>query len=87
MIVSLSTIKNILKTKIKSHDNEVTDSYDKEVPKADSNYTCLAVVSLDSSLKKDENCYLQVLLKECKYIKKKVIQHISDNWSDVSPSD
>ena len=28
----------------------------------------LAVNSLDSALKKDEHCKLQVFLKECKYI-------------------
>ena len=36
----------------------------------DSNGTCLAVTSLDSALKKDENYYPEVFLKECKYIKK-----------------
>ena len=49
--------KEFLKTKIKSHSDEVTDSYDKEIPKMGSNHTCLALVSLDSALKKDENCY------------------------------
>ena len=44
--------KNFLKTKIKSHGDEVTDFYDKKVPKVGSNYTCL-VISLDSALKKD----------------------------------
>ena len=29
----------------------------------------------------------EVFLKECKYIKKKVIRHINDNMSDFSPSD
>ena len=29
------------------------DFYDKEIPKLDSNHTCLAVISLDSALKKD----------------------------------
>ena len=49
----------------------------------DSNHTYLAVISLDSTLKKDENnYYLQVVLKECKYIEKKVIRHINDNLSD-----
>ena len=42
----------------------------------DTDYTCLAVISLDSALKKDENYYPQVFLKERKYIKKKVIRHI-----------
>ena len=47
--------KDFLKIKIKSHGDEVTDFYDKEIPKVDSNHTCLAVISLDSALKKDEN--------------------------------
>ena len=29
----------------------------------------------------------EVFLKECKYIKKKVIRHINDNMSDFSSSD
>ena len=52
-----------------------------------SNCTCLAVMSLDSALKKDENYYPQVLLKECKYIEKKEIKHINDNLSDFSSDD
>ena len=54
-------------------------------PKLDSNHT-LAVISLDSALKKDENYYPQVFLKECKYIEKKVVRHIHDNLSDFSYS-
>ena len=53
----------------------------------DSNYTCLAVISLDSTLKKDGNYYPQVILKECKYIEKKVATHMSNNLSDFSYSD
>ena len=60
-----------MKTKIKSHGDKVTDSYDKEIPKVDSNHTCLAVISLKSSLKKDENYLPQMFLKDCKHIKKK----------------
>ena len=52
-----------LKTKIKSHGNEVTDFYTKEIPKVDSNYTCWSVISLDSALKKDVNKYLQMFFK------------------------
>ena len=33
--------KKILKTKIRSHSNKVTDFYDKEIPKVDSNHTYL----------------------------------------------
>ena len=78
--------KEYLKTKIKSHHDEVTDFYDKKIPKMDSNHTCLAVISLNSALKKDDNYYLQVFLKECKYIEKKVVRHIHDNLSDFSYS-
>ena len=53
----------------------------------DSNYTCLAVTSLDSALKKDEKYYPQVFLKECKYIEKKLIRPFNDNLSDFSFSD
>ena len=54
----------------------------------DSNHTCLPVISLDSSRKKDDNYYLQVFLKECKHIEKKVVRHIHDNLSDFCyPSD
>ena len=63
--------KNYLKTKMKSHGDEVTDFYDKKIHKIDSNHTCLAVISFDSALKKDDSYYPQVFLKECKYIEKK----------------
>ena len=71
-----------MKTKKKSHGDEVTDFYIKKIPKVDSNHTCLAVISLDSALKGDGNYYPQEFLKKCKYIEKKVIRHISDSLSD-----
>ena len=57
-----------MKTKIKSCKDEVPDFYDREIPKVDSNHTCLVVISLYSALKKDGNFFPQVLLKEGKYI-------------------
>ena len=75
-----------MKTEIKSHSVEVTDFYNKESSKVDSNHTCLARISLDSALKKDDNHYPSVFLKECKYIEKKVVRHILDNFSDFSYS-
>ena len=36
-----------------------------------SNHTCLAVISLDSALKKDKNYFSQMFLKESKYIEKR----------------
>ena len=41
------------------------------IKKLNSNHTCLAVISLDSAIKKDNNYYPQVFLKERKYIEKK----------------
>ena len=76
-----------MKTKIKYYVDEVSDFYRKEIPKVDSNHTCLAVISLDSALKKDENYYPQAFLEECKCIEKKVIRHINGNLSDFSSSD
>ena len=73
-----------MKTKIKSHGDEVTDFHDKKILKVDSSHTCLEVISLDSALKKDDNHYLQVFLKECKYTEEKVIRKINDNLSDFS---
>ena len=66
---------------------EVTDFYDKEILKVDSNHTCLAAISLENGFKKDVNYYPQVFLKECKYIEKKVIRYINDNLRDFSSSD
>ena len=56
LIVGLS----IIKTKIESYGDEVTECYDKKIPKKDSNHTCVAVISLYSALKKDDNYYPQV---------------------------
>ena len=76
--------KEFLKTKIKSHGNEVTDCYNKKILKVNSSHTCLAAVSLDSGLKRVENYYLQVFWKECKYIEKKVVRHIIDDLESSS---
>ena len=52
--------KKLFEDQKKSHGNEVADFYDKKIPKVDSNHTCLAVITLDSALKKDHSCYLEV---------------------------
>ena len=78
--------KEFLKTKIKSHGDEVTDFYDKKIPKVESNHTCLAVLTLDSAFRKQDSYYLQVFLKECKYIEKKVMRHVNDSLNDFSSS-
>ena len=58
--------KNYLKTKIKSHGNEVTEFYEQKIPKLDFNQTGLAVISLNSALKKGDNYYPRVFLTKCK---------------------
>ena len=45
------------------------------------------VITLDSALKKDDNHYPKVFLKECKYVEKKVVRHIHDNLSNFSSDD
>ena len=60
--MNLSIIK-ILRTKIKFYINEVTDFYDKEIPKVGSNHICLAVINLESALTKNEN-YWKLLRKK-----------------------
>ena len=49
-----------MKTKIKSCDDKATNFHNKEIP--------TVVVTTDSTFKNDENYYLQVFLKEYKYI-------------------
>ena len=49
--------KNYLKTKIKSHGDEVTAFYDKKLL---SGIVIIAVIRLDSALKKEDNNYLEV---------------------------
>ena len=61
-----------MKTKIKSHRDKLTDFYDKDILKVDSNHTFLAVIGLDFAFEKDENYYLQVLFKEMILMRNKV---------------
>ena len=91
LIASLSITNIFWKLR---YGDEFTDFYDKQIPKADSNHTCLAVISLDYALTKDNNYYLQVSLKEFKYIEKKLVRHIiddlessSDDFNDSDDSD
>ena len=52
----------------------------KKFGKVDSDHICLAMISLNSALKKDEHYYQQVFLK-------KIVRNINDNLSDFSSSD
>ena len=44
----------------------------------------LIIIILNSAFKKDDNYYPQVFLKECKYIEKKVVRHITDDLESSS---
>ena len=55
-----------LKTEIRSYGHEATDFHDNEIPKVD--FT--SIILIDFVLKKGENYYPQVFLKECKHIEK-----------------
>ena len=59
-----------MKTKIKFHSDEVIDFHHKEIYKVDSNHTYLAIIRLDSALKRNPYYYPQVFLKEYKYFEK-----------------
>ena len=76
-----------MNTNIRSHGDEVTDFYDKEISKEDSNHTCLAVIGSSSALMKVGYYHPQVVLKECKYVEKKVIRHLNNNLSNFSSPD
>ena len=76
--------KDYLKTQIKYYGNKVTNFDDKEIPGLDSNHTYLAVVTLGSTLKKDDSYCWQVFLKECKYTEKIVVRHIHASLSSFS---
>ena len=43
--------KEFLKSKVKSHADEITDFHNKKMSDVDSNHTCLAVTGLGSALK------------------------------------
>ena len=61
--------------KIKSYGDEVTAFNDKEMSEVCSSDTCLAIITINSALKKDENYYPKVLLKECKYTEREKKSH------------
>ena len=52
-----------MKTKIKCYGGETTDFHDKEIPDVGSDCTCLAGISIDSILNKNQEYYPQAFLK------------------------
>ena len=66
-----------MKTKIRSYVDKTTDFCSRKKPETGSNYIHWSVLVINSVLKKDENCYPQVFLKECRYIEKE------KKWLDI----
>ena len=76
-----------IKTKVKMYDNKVNTNFQrKETPKGDSFYKCLSLIMLDSVVKVRKKYYLQVFLKECKYIKRKnkMFNYVNDDLEMTS---
>ena len=75
LISNLSSTKLFWNSENKPYGDESTNIHDKELPKVDSNYTCLAVISFDSVFKMDafKNYYRQ--LKKLSALK------IKNKWS------
>ena len=66
--------------------DEVADFPDIEIPKLDSNYICLADILAEFFHKKDENCYLQMFLKNVNTLKKKKGDQICYRYDDLEIS-
>ena len=53
-----------MKTKTKFYSDRAAGFHFEKFPKSGSDYTCLAVIDVDSALKKDGNYYQQAFLKK-----------------------
>ena len=60
-------IKKVWTTKQKPCSGEVADFPDKKIAKVGSYHNCLAIISFNFTLMKDENYYPKLFSKECKY--------------------
>ena len=62
-----------IKVKVRKFDSKIkTNFLGNEVGKENMHYTCIACITIDSLMKKDEKNYPQVYLEECKYRMKKI---------------
>ena len=61
-----------MKTKLRFYGDDATGFHARKLPDPGTNYICWSVKITVSVLKKVENNYTQVSLKECKYIEKKI---------------
>ena len=85
--VSLYTMKNILKPKIKSSEGKInTNFHNDKMSKEGSHCICLSVLLFDSVSKMNKSYYPQVFSEECKYIVKEkgATRHITEEL-EISP--
>ena len=77
-----------LKGKIISYNGKTNSNFhSKKIPKGDSQYICLSVISIDSLSRRGKH-YSQVFIQECKYVvKKKRLLSIIDIIDISSDSD
>ena len=60
--------------------NEASDFHNKKIPKTGSNHTSLAVIMIDSALKKKENYYPHKFFKKCNYKQNEVIRFVTKKF-------
>ena len=63
---SPSKIKKSYKTEIKYYGDDTTGFHARKLPEVGCNYICWSLILIDAILKKSENYYLQVSLREYK---------------------
>ena len=71
-----------LEAKIKSYNGKInTDFLNDKIPKEDSQFILLSVISIDSVFRTSKNYYPQVFLEEFKYVfrEKKIPKYITDD--------
>ena len=79
-----------VKTKVNSYNGKInTNFHNNKIPKKSSKFICLSVILINSLFKTDKNYYLQLFLKECKYVvqEKKKSEYITDDIEISSVSD
>ena len=64
--------KKYIKAKVREFNGVIkTNFLGDEIPKESMHYTCIACITIDSVMRMEKKNYLQVYLRECKYIVKK----------------
>ena len=78
-----------IKTKVKMYEDRVNTNFQgKKVPKENASYKCLSLIMLDSVIRVNKKYYPQTLLKECKYVIRKIkMENLINDDLDLSSSD